>query len=326
MNYDLIIPIYNIENELDQCLNSILHQTYRNFWVTMVDDGSTDRSSLIAKAYARRDARFAYYRKKHAGLSDARNFGISKISCEYTLFIDGDDYIEPDTLETIESELARTPVDVLEFNGWFEEDGEKTRLINYHYKDAGMVKNARDFVFDNLKAGYLVAPVYLKVVRSSLILENNHLFAKGMIHEDELWTPKLYFMADTIKYIDTCLYHYVQREGSITHQSNKARNARHAKAIFRHLEGYYKSLPVTRRQQRILTSYLSRQMIGACQMSEKEGMSMRDKKFIIRNAKDIRSISKMLLFIATPGHYDKLSGMIKKCLPNLFKEGKPYCK
>lgn len=311
MKYDLIIPIYNIEKELGRCLNSILCQTYRDFRVIMADDGSVDGSSQIAKDYARLDSRFEYYRKKHGGLSDARNFGISKISSDYTLFIDGDDYIEPDTLKTIDAELSKyPPIDVLEYNGWFEEDSKMER-INTFYTDAGTVKSGRDFIFDNLKAGGLVAPVWLKAVRSSLIQKNRHLFAKGMLHEDELWTPKLYFLAGTVKYIDQCFYHYVQREGSITHQPCKAVNARHAKEIFRRLEAYYKSLPVTKKELHILTSYLSRQMISACRMSETEGASLKDKKFIIRNAKDIKSVGKMLLFFTASKHYDKLSDWFK---------------
>ena len=312
MKYDLVIPVYNIENELDRCLNSILHQTYGNFRVIMADDGSADGSSRIAKEYARRDPRFEYYRKKHGGLSDARNFCIAKTFCEYMLFIDGDDYIEPDALETIESELSAAPVDVLEFNGWFEENGEKTGRVNSYYKDAGVVKKGMDFMIDNVKNGCLVAPVWLKAVRGSLIRDNNHLFAKGLLHEDELWTPKLYVMADTVKYMDKCLYHYVQREGSIMHQENREIHARHAKQIFRRLEVCYNGLPITGRERRILTSYLSRQMIGACQISGKEGASLRDKKFIIRNAKDFRSIGKMLLFFTAAGHYEKLSGVVKK--------------
>ncbi len=316
MKYDLIIPIYNIEQELGRCLDSILLQTYRNFRAILVDDGSTDGSSLAAQAYANRDPRFEYFRKKHGGLSDARNFGITKAACEYLLFIDGDDFIEADTLETIDSEITRMPVDVLEFNGWFEENGKKSKRINNCYIDAGTVKNGKDFILDNLMSGYLVAPVWLKAVRSSLILRQNHFFANGMLHEDELWTPKLYFLADTAKYIDKCLYHYVQREGSIMHLADKAVNAVHAKQIFYQLEAYYKSLPITRQERNILTSYLSRQMVDACQTSQKEGMSLQDKKFMIRNAKDLKSIGKMLLFFAASGQYEKLSTLAKRLFYN----------
>ena len=98
MKYDLIIPIYNIQNELDACLDSIRRQTHGDFRAILVDDGSTDGSSRIAKDYAKRDFRFEYYRKENGGLSDARNFGMGKISSAYVVFVDGDDFLEADAL------------------------------------------------------------------------------------------------------------------------------------------------------------------------------------------------------------------------------------
>ena len=99
MKYDIIIPIYNIQQDLEKCLNSILRQTYGNFRAIMVDDGSTDQSSFIAKSFAAKDSRFEYYRKENGGLSDARNYGIAKASSEYLLFVDGDDFLEERALD-----------------------------------------------------------------------------------------------------------------------------------------------------------------------------------------------------------------------------------
>lgn len=314
MRYDIIIPIYNIQQDLGNCLDSISHQTYGNFRAIMVDDGSTDQSPVIAQSYAEKDARFEYYRKENGGLSDARNYGITKTSSPYILFVDGDDFLEEYALYIIEQELSRCPVDVLEFNGWVVESGRKTRQINHYYIDAGKVKNGKDYILENVKAGCLVSPVCLKAVRRSLILEHHHYFAKGMLHEDELWTPKLYLLADTAKYIDNCLYNYVQRKGSITHRANKTENVRHVKKILFELEDYYRNLGLTGYQRNILTSYLARQMIGVCQLSEKEGTTILDRKFIRRNARDIKSIGKMILFFTFPKRYQVLSEIIKKII------------
>ena len=314
MKYDIIIPIYNIQQELGKCLDSISRQSYGRFRAIMVDDGSTDQSPGIVKSFAERDSRFEYYRKENGGLSDARNYGIAKASSEYILFVDGDDFLEEYALCVIEQELSRYPVDVLEFNGWIVEHGRKTGYVNNYYVDAGKIKNGKDYILDNVKARALVSPVWLKVVRRSLILEHHHYFAKGMLHEDELWTPKLYLLADTVKYIDKCLYHYVQREGSIMHCANKGENVRHAKKIFFQLEDYYRNFGFTRRQRNILTSYLARQMISVCQLSAQEGMTFQDRKFIQRNARDIKSIGKMMLFFAVPGRYQVLSEILKKII------------
>nr|WP_304969906.1 glycosyltransferase [uncultured Schaedlerella sp.] len=311
MKYDIIIPIYNIQQELGKCLDSISRQTYGDFRAIMVDDGSTDQSPVIAKSYAAGDPRFEYYRKENGGLSDARNFGIAKASSEYILFVDGDDFLEEHALRMIEQELSIYPVDVLEFNGWLVENGRKTRHVNDFYIDAGKVKCGRDYILDNVKARRLASPVWLKAVRRSMILEHRHYFVKGLLHEDELWTPRLYLLADTVKYIDHCLYNYVQREGSIMHRADKMENARHAKKILFQLEDYYRSLDLTRRQRNILTSYLARQMISVCRISEKECATPADRKFIRRNARDIKSIGKMILFFAFPGRYQVLSEILK---------------
>lgn len=314
MKYDIIIPIYNIHQELGKCLESISQQSYGKFRAIMVDDGSTDQSPCIAKCFAAKDPRFEYYRKENGGLSDARNYGIAKSSSEYLLFVDGDDFLEKHALSVIEQELSQCPVDVLEFNGWIVEDGEKIRRFNHYYIDAGKVKNGKDYLLDNVKAKLLVSAVWVKAVRRSLITGHRHYFEKGLLHEDELWTPKLYLLADTVKYIDTCLYNYVQREGSIMHRADKTENVRHAKKIFYQLEKYYRSLSLTRSQRSILTSYLSRQMVSICQVAETEGMTPKDRKFILRNARDIRSIGKMLLYFLSPSHYQTLSEAMKKII------------
>lgn len=314
MKYDIIIPIYNIEQELGKCLDSISCQTYGNFRAILVDDGSTDQSPFIAKSFAAKDSRFEYYRKENGGLSDARNYGIAKTSSAYILFVDGDDFLEEHALCIIEQELSQHPVDVLEFNGWIVENGRKIRRVNRYYIDPGKIKSGKDYILDNVKARFLMPSVYLKAVRRSLIIEHRLYFAKGMLHEDELWTPKLYLLADTVKYIDSCLYNYVQREGSITHRADKTENVRHAKKIFYQLESYYRSLDLTRRQRNILTSYLARHMISVCRLSEKEGMTLRDRKFILRNARDVRSIGKMILSFLFPGHYQVLSEIVKKII------------
>lgn len=312
MTYDLIIPIYNIEDHLDGCLDSILCQTHGDFRALMVDDGSTDQSPLIAQGYAARDPRFIYYRKENGGLSDARNFGLAKVSSPYLLFVDGDDRLQADTLETVEREIDKAPVDILEFNGWIVKNGRRCSSVNTRPLDAGIVKNGRDYLLDNVKNRSLITQVWTKAIRSRLILQHRHLFAKGLLHEDELWTPKLYILADTVRYVNKHLYDYIQREGSITHQKDRSKNARDIKKIYYRSERYYKSLGFTKHQYNILASHLSRQMIRACRISEKEKMTPRDRRFIIRNARNLKSVGKMLLYLTAPRHYPVLSEKVKK--------------
>src|SRR5690606_10351532 len=94
-----IIPVYNAEDTLAYCLDSILNQSYPNFEVILVDDGSTDNSSELCKVYVEKDLRIKYFRKENGGSASARNFGLSKANGEYISWIDADDWIENDMFE-----------------------------------------------------------------------------------------------------------------------------------------------------------------------------------------------------------------------------------
>ena len=95
----LVIPVYNVEKYLDKCMESVLAQTYDNFEVILVDDGSTDSSGKMCDGYAERDSRVTVYHKQNGGLSDARNFGVEHCNGDLVSFIDSDDYVTEDYLE-----------------------------------------------------------------------------------------------------------------------------------------------------------------------------------------------------------------------------------
>ena len=104
MLFSIIVPIYNVENYLDKCLKSILFQTYKNFEVLMICDDSSDNSNIIAKEYSTKYNNFKMIYKKNTGLAQAKNIGLSKASGDYIIFVDGDDYIEQNLLQTLVDE------------------------------------------------------------------------------------------------------------------------------------------------------------------------------------------------------------------------------
>ena len=106
----IIVPIYNMGAFLDKCISSIIKQTYKNYELILVNDGSTDDSESICENYLD-DARVHYYKKQNGGLSDARNFGLSKASGSHVTFIDSDDYLHPEYLQTL-VEMFRDDVQV----------------------------------------------------------------------------------------------------------------------------------------------------------------------------------------------------------------------
>lgn len=126
----IIVPIYNVENYLQECLESILKQTYKNFEVLLVDDGSTDNSANICKLYVEKDKRFKYFFKENGGLSSARNFGISNSKGEFLSFVDSDDIISNDFLETLYNNMINNEV--------------KLSIVGYcNYYNNGTTKNIK---------------------------------------------------------------------------------------------------------------------------------------------------------------------------------------
>ncbi|HEM5503954.1 glycosyltransferase [Streptococcus suis] len=312
--FDIIVPIYNIENELEACLESLRNQTYNNFTVLMIDDGSTDSSAIIAQKYANEDQRFNYFFKENGGLSDARNFGLDKANHDYILFIDGDDFIEASTLEFLNKKLDEYNLDVLEFNGWYFENGHKTALFNSHYIDSGIVKKGSVFFVDNLKAGCMYSAVWLKVVNRKWLQETGLIFEKGLLHEDELWTPQLYLNAERVMYIDTPLYNYVQRQGSIMHQVNRDKNVQDAREIYYKLENVYSNYNLTNKQRKVLMDYLARKMLGSFYEASQVEVGVKDINFVFKHAKRIRTFGQAAIYRCFPTALPIIKNAVKKII------------
>ena len=106
----VVVPVYNVEHYLKKCVDSICHQTYKNLEIILVDDGSTDCSGNLCDEFATSDSRIRVIHKSNGGLSDARNAGMELASGEWWMFVDSDDYIAPDTAETLLLAVGRKPL------------------------------------------------------------------------------------------------------------------------------------------------------------------------------------------------------------------------
>lgn len=216
MKYSIIIPVYNVEEYLDRCLKSILNQTYSNYEVIIVNDGSPDNSDNIIKSYEKEDKRFKGYKKVNGGLSDARNYGLKYATGDYLIFIDADDYIENNYLEKVNDVLERNKdIDVLKFKiKLVDEGGNLIRMENGLNKE-GVTS------FEELVKLEFLEPAWSYVYKLSFWKENNFTYLKGMIHEDFGLTPEILMKANKIYYLNSYLYNYVQRNGSIMSSNNK---------------------------------------------------------------------------------------------------------
>lgn len=199
----LIVPVYNVEDYLDECLKSIVNQDYDNYEVIVVNDGSTDKSLKIAKKYEKKYSKLIkVFDKENGGLSDARNFGIEKASGEYLFFIDSDDCVTSNCLSIVDKNLI--DCDVLVFNILSGETIDKTiKLV------------ANDSKIVNEKGRYIVGKpsAWNKICKKELF--DKIKFPVGLYYEDLATMPKFAKSDIKIKFIDDALYFYRIREGSI---------------------------------------------------------------------------------------------------------------
>jgi len=214
MFFSIIIPVYNVKCYLRDCLTSVIAQTYPDYEVICVNDGSKDGSLALLKEYQTKYPQITIISQRNKGLSAARNAGIRAAKGDYLFLLDGDDWIRPNTLEMLVQNQHGE--DLVCFNGWrYFEDGpheepddgiEEAQLTGWeYYNKYALVSRKFHFVCS-----------VLRLYRREYLLQNNLFFEEGIYHEDNLFTPLACYYAKTVKVIPECLYIYRIREGSIT--------------------------------------------------------------------------------------------------------------
>lgn len=215
MKFSIIVPVYNVEKYLKKCLNSILSQTYDDFEIIIVNDGSKDNCQAIIDEYAKKDTRIKPYIKPNGGLSDARNYGVKKAIGDYIIFVDSDDYIEKDLLLKLSEVLQDN--DIIRFN---------VTLVDENYSAIRRAKHfetKQNATFKDLFDVELFQPVWCYAYKTAFWRENKLEFAKGKIHEDFGLTPYCTLIARKICLLDYYGYNYLQRAGSIMNGAEKAK-------------------------------------------------------------------------------------------------------
>lgn len=207
----IVVPIYNVENYLRMCLDSIQNQTYQNFECLLINDGSPDHSSKICEEFVEKDSRFKYFEKANGGLSSARNLGIE---CSgggaYITFVDSDDWLEHDALDRLYGALKKENADISigRYNSY-----DETRYVYMTYVTdpddsleviEGKAIMDREGVEEVRNGNWTVA--VLKLFKRELLQDLP--FPIGKIAEDTYWTWKVLLRASRIVYLNRCVYWY----------------------------------------------------------------------------------------------------------------------
>ncbi|WP_405336153.1 glycosyltransferase [Fibrobacter sp.] len=211
MKFSIIVAVYNIEGYIDQCLDSLVSQSYKNFEIILVDDGSMDSSSAKLDDWARRDSRIRVIHKKNGGLSSARNAGLELVTGDYVLFVDGDDWLDVNILQKIEVFIKENRnVDILCFSYVYYYNSLLQVVESFEIDSS--VLCGKDF-FERSK---FRLQAWNKAYRVSFLNEIGLQFLEGKLHEDISFTIPLCMCAQRVASISEIGYYYRQnREGSI---------------------------------------------------------------------------------------------------------------
>ena len=208
----IIVPIYNVEKYLRRCVDSIINQTYKNIEIILIDDGSPDNCNIICDEYTKIDKRIKVVHKKNGGLASARNAGLDIAKGEYICFVDSDDWIEKNMIESLYKEIKRSNMDIVRGN---------TYERNNHPKKEWIVNNVA--VLDNVLNGNISAYVWLFIIRKN-ILDEVRFDETLVIFEDTYFLLNLLMHTDKIAFLDEKLYHYEMNNEGLTLSSKNARN------------------------------------------------------------------------------------------------------
>lgn len=207
----VIIPIHNTEQYLEQCIDSILDQTYTNWELLLIDDESTDGCEKICRNYASvHPDKISYYKKKHGGLSAARNFGIERAKGEYLYFLDSDDYCEKNLLAKTCEQADSQNADMVAF-GYVIHRGQHTQTFQYGKSGRITQEEFFDSILQDDKIGNYICT---KLFRRDLF--ETIRFPEGELFEDVSTAYKLILKSKRILVLDECFYHYMKREDSLT--------------------------------------------------------------------------------------------------------------
>lgn len=221
--FSIIIPIYNVEAYIKDCIESILQQEYNDYEVWLIDDGSTDHSGKLCDDYAEKYHNIYTIHQSNQGLSGARNTGIRCAQGKYLVYVDSDDMMALGALQSLKQVIyeQRDPSIILSRRITYVSE-KVTTECQYYFDKVKLFKLSPAQIYSALqKLPDMWLGVWVITTKREYIIKNKFYFYDGIFHEDEEWVPKIFFNADRIGYNNECVYvNRVNRVGSITSTPN----------------------------------------------------------------------------------------------------------
>lgn len=220
MKISIIVPVYNSEKYITDCLTSLINQTYKNIEIIIVDDGSNDKSFKICSKYSKKDSRIKIYKKLNGGVSSARNFGIEQSTGSFIMFVDSDDYLNINSIENavkyIDADDKICIFDCENIDGNFINRSLKKQNEKIEYISSVLLWNNKTS-FNSKYINSVVSHFY----NTEYIKNNNIRFVDGLIiGEDMIFNIESIKNIDSIKYSNVNVYNYRSNHNSVMHKSN----------------------------------------------------------------------------------------------------------
>lgn len=236
----VVVPIYNVEKYIARCLDSILMQDYENLELILINDGSTDNVEAKINTYLEKYPDIIKYIKKdNGGLSDARNKGIEIATGDYIMFVDSDDYLEPNLLKKLSPYIDKE-IEMIKFKAQkVTENGEVLGILDGPIFDITTGEEAfSEMCFED----QLMETAWLYLYKTELIKQNSFKFAKGLYHEDFGLIPLIILKAKTFISTDICGYNYVQSTNSITRTASYEKTVKKIYDLLTHYDNITNSI------------------------------------------------------------------------------------
>lgn len=283
----IIVPTYNVERYVEECMDSLINQTYENTEIIVLDDASTDATVYLLKQYGERIQLIENAENK--GQGTRRNEGIKLAKGKYIYFVDSDDWIESDTIEKLIKQVEETQVDLVRFNGTIFSEGGYGPVEKGNYDFSHVLKDKAIYsgndLLDKNRRSFSASPC-LYLIKKEVIEKNGLTFLEGVLHEDEYFTTRLFASIKTMTYLNEDFYHRRYRISSTMTENTNAHKLRSFESyleVFKALEKEYNNPKLFEPQKQ----FIKRQLLSIYNGLKESPVPPEHK----RELKDLKSIT-----------------------------------
>lgn len=255
--YSIVIPVYNVENYLRKCLDSVINQSYKSFDVIIVNDGSTDNSLKIALEYSKKYDFITIIDQENKGLSEARNNGIKRVKTPYFILLDSDDYLNTDLLRRLDEVVSSNEnVDIIRYQACCV---NSDKIINYNEEEFYDLSGIE--AFEKIVKFHYVENAWLYLYNTDYFKENGFKYPIGKVHEDFALTPLVIYKAKHVYSITYAGYNYVLRSNSIINSNDYSKTLKKVSDFYDNYLSIVQELDKVLGDKKVIKSYLANSLI-----------------------------------------------------------------